>query len=174
MPCQGEGLKARCAAQGWQGLCPAGNALPEGLLGVARHAGSARPSWQDPVRLFGQPWQLPRAEPRSGTFEVDHAVALGQPVVGYLDDGRNMQESRRPGCRRAHGRGFGCRATMPHGPHRLPRRLRRLPPDAIAQGERLKACCAAQGWLGLYPLDNALPEGLQGTAARWICRPTWR
>lgn len=43
-------------------------------------------------------------------------------------------------------------------------------PDAIAQGERLKACCAAQGWLGLYPLDNALPEGLQGlAAARWIC-----
>ena len=43
-------------------------------------------------------------------------------------------------------------------------------PDAVAQGERLKACCAAQGWQGLYPLDNALPEGLQGlAAARWIC-----
>ncbi len=43
-------------------------------------------------------------------------------------------------------------------------------PDAVSQGERLKACCAAQGWQGLYPLDNALPEGLQGlAAARWIC-----
>ena len=39
-------------------------------------------------------------------------------------------------------------------------------PVAIAQGERLKACCAAQGWLGLYPLDNALPEGLQGLAGQ--------
>lgn len=42
-------------------------------------------------------------------------------------------------------------------------------PDALAQGERLKALCAEQGWVGLYPLDNALPAGLMGAAAaRWI------
>ncbi|WP_247661133.1 nucleoside 2-deoxyribosyltransferase [Ideonella alba] len=42
-------------------------------------------------------------------------------------------------------------------------------PDALAQGERLKALCAAHGHTGLYPLDNTLPEGLQGpAAARWI------
>lgn len=43
-------------------------------------------------------------------------------------------------------------------------------PDAVAQGERLKTLCAEFGHVGLYPLDNALPPGLQGPeAARWIC-----
>jgi nucleoside 2-deoxyribosyltransferase len=33
------------------------------------------------------------AEPDSGTaFEVGFAVALGKPVVGYLDDGRTLRE----------------------------------------------------------------------------------
>jgi nucleoside 2-deoxyribosyltransferase len=42
-------------------------------------------------------------------------------------------------------------------------------PDARAHGERLKALCAAFGHEGLFPLDNALPAGLQGlAAARWI------
>lgn len=42
-------------------------------------------------------------------------------------------------------------------------------PDAIAQGERLKALCAGLGHHGLYPLDSQLPHGLQGAAAaRWI------
>jgi nucleoside 2-deoxyribosyltransferase len=43
-------------------------------------------------------------------------------------------------------------------------------PDSVAHGERLKALCAEFGHAGLYPLDNALPPGLQGPqAARWIC-----
>lgn len=42
-------------------------------------------------------------------------------------------------------------------------------PDAAAHGERLKALCAEFGHQGLYPLDNALPDGLHGAAAaRWI------
>jgi nucleoside 2-deoxyribosyltransferase len=42
-------------------------------------------------------------------------------------------------------------------------------PDALAQGERLKALCARHGHTGLYPLDHALPPGLGGVAAaRWI------
>lgn len=42
-------------------------------------------------------------------------------------------------------------------------------PDALAHGERLRALCAEQGHEGLFPLDNALPSGLQGrAAARWI------
>jgi nucleoside deoxyribosyltransferase len=42
-------------------------------------------------------------------------------------------------------------------------------PDAVAQGERLKALCALAGHHGLYPLDKALPAGLAGpAAARWI------
>lgn len=42
-------------------------------------------------------------------------------------------------------------------------------PQALAQGERLKALCAQHGHLGLYPLDHALPPGLAGpAAARWI------
>jgi len=44
-------------------------------------------------------------------------------------------------------------------------------PDALAHGQALKALCAEYGHRGLYPLDHALPEGLQGTAAaRWICQ----
>lgn len=43
-------------------------------------------------------------------------------------------------------------------------------PDAVAQGERLKALCAGFGHEGLFPLDNHLPAGLTGpAAARWIC-----
>jgi nucleoside 2-deoxyribosyltransferase len=42
-------------------------------------------------------------------------------------------------------------------------------PDALAQGERLKAWCAEFGHLGLFPLDNAVPAALHGPAlARWI------
>lgn len=42
-------------------------------------------------------------------------------------------------------------------------------PDALEHGERLKALCADVGLQGLYPLDNALPAGLTGSAAaRWI------
>lgn len=41
--------------------------------------------------------------------------------------------------------------------------------DAIAHGERLKALCAAHGFEGLYPLDNAVPASLCGAeAAHWI------
>lgn len=41
--------------------------------------------------------------------------------------------------------------------------------DAAAHGERLKQLCAAHGFTGVYPLDNALPEGLSGPrAAQWI------
>ncbi|GAC1036767.1 hypothetical protein thsps117_15240 [Pseudomonas sp. No.117] len=45
-------------------------------------------------------------------------------------------------------------------------------PDAVAHGERLKALCAAQGCLGLFPLDNALPAELTdpGEQAAWIYR----
>ena len=44
-------------------------------------------------------------------------------------------------------------------------------PDAVAHGERLKALCAEFGHLGLFPLDNAAPPALQGSArARWIYR----
>jgi nucleoside deoxyribosyltransferase len=41
--------------------------------------------------------------------------------------------------------------------------------DAVAHGAWLRALCGAHGFVGLYPLDNALPAGLQGLeAARWI------
>lgn len=41
--------------------------------------------------------------------------------------------------------------------------------DAAEHGERLKALCLAQGFEGLYPLDNSLPAGLSGrAAAQWI------
>ncbi len=41
--------------------------------------------------------------------------------------------------------------------------------DAAAYGEQLKALCAADGFSGLYPLDNAVPQGLSGAeAAHWI------
>ncbi len=44
-------------------------------------------------------------------------------------------------------------------------------PDAVAQGEHLKAMCAAHGLIGLYPLDNATPPGLSGgVLATWIYR----
>lgn len=45
-------------------------------------------------------------------------------------------------------------------------------PDAVAQGEALKALCARHGCTGLFPLDNALPPGLTepGEQAAWIYR----
>ncbi|QKQ50319.1 MULTISPECIES: nucleoside 2-deoxyribosyltransferase [Achromobacter] len=44
-------------------------------------------------------------------------------------------------------------------------------PDAEAQGERLKALCAAHGFEGLFPLDNRAPRELSGAAlAQWIYR----
>ncbi|MFJ1300234.1 nucleoside 2-deoxyribosyltransferase [Pseudomonadota bacterium AL_CKDN230030165-1A_HGKHYDSX7] len=44
-------------------------------------------------------------------------------------------------------------------------------PDAPAYGERLKALCREYGFEGLYPLDNTLPEGIEGAAAAaWIYR----
>ena len=43
--------------------------------------------------------------------------------------------------------------------------------DSLKHGERLKACCAEQGFEGLYPLDNQAPAGLAGLAlADWIYR----
>jgi nucleoside 2-deoxyribosyltransferase len=42
-------------------------------------------------------------------------------------------------------------------------------PDAVARGTELKRLCAQYGFEGLYPLDNALPAGLDGhEAANWI------
>ncbi|CAM5219085.1 Nucleoside 2-deoxyribosyltransferase OS=Castellaniella defragrans OX=75697 GN=HNR28_001005 PE=4 SV=1 [Castellaniella defragrans] len=44
-------------------------------------------------------------------------------------------------------------------------------PDAGAYGESLKAACREHGFEGLYPLDNAVPEGLsKQAAAAWICQ----
>ncbi|RZT42960.1 nucleoside 2-deoxyribosyltransferase [Cupriavidus agavae] len=41
--------------------------------------------------------------------------------------------------------------------------------DALAWGEQLKALCARHGYEGLFPLDQAAPEGLSGPdTARWI------
>lgn len=41
--------------------------------------------------------------------------------------------------------------------------------DAAAYGRQLQALCTRYGFIGLYPLDNALPAGLTGhEAARWI------
>lgn len=37
--------------------------------------------------------------------------------------------------------------------------------DAIERGEYLKSLCAEQGMKGMYPFDNAIPEGLQGPEA---------
>jgi nucleoside 2-deoxyribosyltransferase len=37
--------------------------------------------------------------------------------------------------------------------------------DGVARGEYLKALCAEHGMTGLYPFDNAYPEGLDGPAA---------
>lgn len=43
-------------------------------------------------------------------------------------------------------------------------------PDAIVHGNYLKTLCASVGMEGMYPLDNAVPEGLSGLdAAQWIC-----
>lgn len=43
-------------------------------------------------------------------------------------------------------------------------------PDAIEHGNYLKTLCSSVGMEGVYPLDNAVPEGLSGPeAARWIC-----
>jgi nucleoside 2-deoxyribosyltransferase len=48
-------------------------------------------------------------------------------------------------------------------------------PDALAQGERLRALCREHGFEGLYPLDNTLPPGLSGRqAAAWIYRQNIR
>ncbi|WP_148713686.1 nucleoside 2-deoxyribosyltransferase [Chitinolyticbacter meiyuanensis] len=42
-------------------------------------------------------------------------------------------------------------------------------PDALAWGEQLKAACAEHGFTGLFPLDNAVREGLDSAAQRqWI------
>ncbi|AHG62405.1 nucleoside 2-deoxyribosyltransferase [Advenella mimigardefordensis] len=44
-------------------------------------------------------------------------------------------------------------------------------PDAVSYGQWLKALCVQHGFAGLYPLDNAAPEGLSGAAlADWIYR----
>lgn len=44
-------------------------------------------------------------------------------------------------------------------------------PDSVEHGEHLKALCDQAGLVGLYPLDNQVPEGLTGpAAATWICR----
>lgn len=45
-------------------------------------------------------------------------------------------------------------------------------PDAEAHGETLKALCAEFGFLGLYPLDHALPADIREPAAQaaWIYR----
>jgi len=44
-------------------------------------------------------------------------------------------------------------------------------PDAQAHGRHLQTLCQQHGLEGLYPLDNALPPGLQGAAAaHWICQ----
>lgn len=37
--------------------------------------------------------------------------------------------------------------------------------DGLARGEYLKALCAEHGMIGLYPFDNAIPEGLTGPDA---------
>lgn len=39
-------------------------------------------------------------------------------------------------------------------------------PDAEAHGEMLKALCAEFGFLGLYPLDHALPADIREPAAQ--------
>lgn len=42
-------------------------------------------------------------------------------------------------------------------------------PDAVERGEYLKRLCAEHGMVGMYPFDNAVPEGLAGVeAAKWI------
>ncbi|MGK9064756.1 nucleoside 2-deoxyribosyltransferase [Stutzerimonas chloritidismutans] len=45
-------------------------------------------------------------------------------------------------------------------------------PDAIEHGERLKAMCAEFGFVGLYPLDKHVPEGIVTPCeqAAWIYR----
>ncbi|QTL03837.1 nucleoside 2-deoxyribosyltransferase [Aquabacter sp. L1I39] len=42
-------------------------------------------------------------------------------------------------------------------------------PDALSEGERLKALCTAAGLSGLYPLDGAPPEGETAVAIRSRC-----
>lgn len=42
-------------------------------------------------------------------------------------------------------------------------------PDALAEGERLKALCTRAGLSGLYPLDGAPPEGETAVAIRARC-----
>ncbi|HBP31584.1 MAG: nucleoside 2-deoxyribosyltransferase [Advenella sp.] len=43
--------------------------------------------------------------------------------------------------------------------------------DAASYGQWLKTLCARHGFAGLYPLDNAAPQQLSGTAlADWIYR----
>lgn len=43
--------------------------------------------------------------------------------------------------------------------------------DAASYGQWLKTLCARHGFAGLYPLDNAAPQQLNGTAlADWIYR----
>lgn len=42
-------------------------------------------------------------------------------------------------------------------------------PDALAEGERLKALCSEAGLAGLYPLDGAPPEGETAVAIRTRC-----
>lgn len=43
--------------------------------------------------------------------------------------------------------------------------------DAREYGERLKALCTQFGFEGVFPLDNEVPEGLEGPQrAHWICQ----
>ncbi len=42
-------------------------------------------------------------------------------------------------------------------------------PDAVRYGQQLKEACLASGFVGLFPLDNALPDGLSPPQqAQWI------
>lgn len=43
--------------------------------------------------------------------------------------------------------------------------------DSVAHGERMKELCEEYGIEALYPLDNLVPEHLEGEeAAQWICQ----
>ena len=46
-------------------------------------------------------------------------------------------------------------------------------PDAVRYGQQLKEACLASGFVGLFPLDNALPDGLSRHSRRsGFTRPT--
>jgi len=43
--------------------------------------------------------------------------------------------------------------------------------DSVTHGTMLKQLCESAGLTGLYPLDNCIPDGLEGAeAAAWICQ----